>query len=173
MARRRRIVPGGFVYHVCNRGSRKGVLLETYEDYAAFCALLVEARRKYGVRIIAYCLLSNHFHFLLWPVSDNLPRFMKWLTGTQARRFHLARGTVGCGAVYQSRYVSRMVQEDRKFVGALKYVEGNARRHEIVERAEAWPWSSAWNQDGLGPAVPLDESPIPRPTNWLDFINDF
>lgn len=174
MARRRRVTPGGYVYHVCNRGSRKGPILETYDDYAAFCALVEEARRKRPMRIVAYCFLSNHFHFLLWPKgNDDLPRFMKWMTGTHARRFHLQRGTVGSGAVYQSRYVSRRIDETRKFFGALRYVESNALNHGLVRRAEDWRWGSAWNREGIGVSVVVDDSPIARPPNWRDFLNSF
>src|SRR6266571_3878204 len=67
MARRRRLTPGGYVYHVCNRGSRKGVLFDSCEDYESFIRLMEHARRKFQMRIIAYCLLSTHLHFLLWP----------------------------------------------------------------------------------------------------------
>ena len=105
MARRRRITPGGYVYHVCNRGSRKGVLFDTYEDFEAFTILMNDARGKTGMRIPAYCLMSTHVHFLLWPRRDgDLIRFMHWLTSTHAKRFHQRRGSVGTGAVYQSRY---------------------------------------------------------------------
>ena len=173
MARRKRVAFGGYPYHVCNRGSRKGVIVETYEDYANFVGLTNAAREKFRMRILAYNLLGNHFHFVLYPRrDDDMPRFMKWLEQKHAKRFHRQRGTVGCGAVFQSRYYSRMITEERKLFSALKYVEGNARRHGLVERAEHWPWCSAWNREPIGPAVVIDDSPVPRPSNWLDFINE-
>lgn len=97
---------------------------------------------------------------------------MKWLTGTHARRFHLRRQSVGSGAVYQSRYFSRMLEEPRKFFSALRYVEANGVNHGAVSRAEEWPWSSAWNREQLGPAVSIDDSPIDRPSNWLEILNN-
>jgi len=173
MARRRRFSRGGYVYHVCNRGSRKGLILESYDDYDMFCSLVNEAREKIAMRIVAYCFLRNHFHFLLWPRADgDLPRFMHWLTGTHGRRFHLRRGTVGSGAVYQSRYVSRPIDEARKFFGALRYVEANALRHGVVRRAQDWPWTSAWNREAITASVAIDDSPIVRPSNWLEILND-
>ena len=108
MARSKRVTPGGFVYHVFNRGSRKGVLFDSSEDYDAFVELMEEARRKRPMRIIAYSLMKTHVHFMLWPRADNeLPSFMQWLTGNHARAFHRCRGTTGLGAVYQSRYKAR------------------------------------------------------------------
>ena len=174
MARRRRVTAGGYAYHVCNRGSRKGVILETYEDYANFIELVNEARQKFRMRILAYNLLGNHFHFVLWPVCDNdLPRFMKRLEQRHAQRFHRKRGTRGSGAVFQSRYQARILTEARKLFSALRYVDGNARRHGFVTRAEDWPWSSACTREPMGPRIVIDASPVPRPSNWLDFINDF
>jgi putative transposase len=103
------------VSHVCNRGSRKGVILKSYDDYANFVALVNAAREKFGMRILAYNLLGHHFHFVLWPRRDNdLPRFMKWLEQMHAQRFHRKQGTVGRGAVYQGRYESQPISEDRK-----------------------------------------------------------
>jgi len=174
VARPHRFTPGGYVYHVCNRGSRKGVVLETYEDYAAFCALTEEARQKRPMRIVAYSFRQTHFHFLLWPAADNdLPRFMKWLTQTHAQRFHRRRGSVGTGAVYQGRYFARALYEPRHFFTALRYVEANALKDGAVERAEDWPWCSASRLANEIPSVAIDDSPIARPSNWLEILNNY
>ena len=160
------------MYHVCNRGSRKGVLFASYEDYESFIRLMEEARRRFRMRIIAYRLLSTHLHFLLWPrYTGDVVRFMHWLTSTHAKRFHRRRGSVGTGAVYQSRYFSRGIDEDRKVMTALRYVERNALEAGLVKRAEDWPWGSAWQGDAPPPFV-VDESPLPRPNNWLETLNE-
>jgi len=145
----------------------------TYEDYAAFCALVNEARRKRPMRIIAYNLRRTHFHFLLWPERDNeVPRFMKWLTATHAQRWHRQHGSVGTGAVYQSRYVSRGIADVRDYISTLRYVEANARKDEVVTRAEDWPWGSAWGGEACGASVVIDDGPIARPANWLQILNE-
>lgn len=72
------------MYHVCNRGSRKGVIAKTYDEYCSFLGIVEAARQKFGMRIIAYNVVENHFHFLRCPVNDpDLPRFMKWMTQKQ------------------------------------------------------------------------------------------
>ncbi len=160
------------MYHACNRGSRKGVLFDSCEDYEAFTNLMEAARGKTDVRIPAYCLMPTHVHFLLWPRRDgDVIRFMHWLTSTHAKRFHRRRGSVGTGAVYQSRYYSRPMDEGRKIFTALRYVERNALVAGLVKRAEDWPWGSAWNGSPPSPFI-IDESPIPRPSNWLTILND-
>jgi putative transposase len=161
------------VYHVCNRGSRKGLLFETCEDFDNFERLMDEARTKRPMRITGYCLMKTHVHFLLWPKEDgDLWRFMHWLTATHARRWQLQRGSVGTGAVYQSRYVSVPITDDRHLFSALRYVEKNALEAGLVQRAEDWRWCSAWQTVAPSPTFIVDESPFPRLTNWLDILND-
>ncbi len=149
------------------------MLFESYGDYAAFAELMEVARSKRPMRITAYCLMENHFHFLLWPEGDgHVPAFMKWLTATHAGRWHRRRGTVGTGAVYQSHYVSKAIKEPRHFFTALRYIERNALTAGIVERAEDWRWCSAWNPSGSAVPFAIDAGPIARPSNWLTILND-
>src|SRR6185295_19770737 len=113
MARRLRVAPGGFVYHVVNRAAGRLILFETSADYAAFERLLSQAQNRTGMRILAYCLMRNHWHLLPWPVDNgSLSTFMQWLTGTHAQRWAVAHDAVGRGAVYQSRFKSMPVQSD-------------------------------------------------------------
>jgi putative transposase len=173
MARRPRYTPGGFVYHVCNRGSRKGDLFSDFEDYVRFLQLVERAREKRPMRIPAYSLMKTHFHFLLWPTGDNdVPRFMKWLTGTHAQRWHRKRGSTGRGAVYQSRYVSRPITDDRHYFAVLRYVERNALQAGLVERAELWPWCSVSERTPAEVTFTVDPGPFARLPFWLDLLNN-
>ena len=173
MPRKPRVSAGGYVYHVCNRGSRKGVLFGSYDDYDAFIPLMEEARHRYRMRIPAYSLMRTHFHFLLWPRADmDLSWFMKRLEESHASKFHWKRRSRGTGAVYQSRFFSRPVDDDRKYLIALRYIERNAKAGGYVTRAEDWPWCSVWHGDGGPKLFVPDPSPIPRPPNWLEILND-
>lgn len=173
MSRRRRFTPGGFVYHVCNRGARKGEIFTDAADYASFLALVDRARQKRPMRIPAYCLMKTHFHFLLWPKGDtDLPRFMQWLTGTHAQRWHRERGSISSGAVYQSRYVSsKPICDDRRYFTVLRYVERNALHAGLVERAELWPWCSVSERTPDDVTFCVDPGPFPRLPHWLDLLN--
>jgi putative transposase len=173
MARPRRVSLGGIVYHVCNRGSRKGVLFASYDDYDAFLPVMEEARATYRMRIPAYCLMKTHFHFLLWPRTDSaLSWFMKCLEQDHASKFHYKRRSRGTGAVYQSRFVSRPLLDDRKYFIALRYVEQNPVKSGYVARAEDWPWSSAWHGAGGPKLFYPDPPPIPRLPNWEEILNN-
>jgi REP-associated tyrosine transposase len=170
MARRRRIAPGGVVYHVFNRGSRKGPLFRSSEDYDAFIRLVEETRAIRPMRIIAYCLMPNHWHFLLWPEEDgHLSRFMHWLTTTHAGRWRRDSVTKGEGAVYQSRFSAVVVGDLHHLFKAWCYVERNPVEAGLVVQAQDWPWSSATESSNTSERLSLDVAPIPRPP--LSFVN--
>jgi putative transposase len=170
MPRHRRIAPGGVVYHVCNRGSRKGELFRCSADYGEFTRLTDEARSVRPMRIIAYCWMPNHWHFLLWPEKDGqLSRFMHWLTTTHATRWRIHSKTIGQGAVYQSRFTAVPVHHPFELVRVWRYVERNPVEAGLVIRAEEWPWCSAAPLGEQSLHLSVDSPPIPRPP--LSLIN--
>jgi REP-associated tyrosine transposase len=172
MARPRRAVQGGCVYHVFNRGSRKGVIFDSFEEYRIFEQLIDAARGNRPMRIIAYQQMPTHFHFLLWPQSDeDISRFMKWLTGTHARRWNDRRHSRGCGAVYQSRYKAVLIESEQQYYNTWRYIERNALTAGHVTRAEDWRWGSAWQAVASQPTLSLDPGPLPRPDYWLNLVN--
>ncbi|HXT27708.1 MAG TPA: transposase [Vicinamibacterales bacterium] len=162
------------MYHVYNRGSRKGVLFGSYDDYDAFLAILEEARARFAMRIPAYALMRTHFHFLLWPRTDSaLSGFMKWLEENHAAMFHEKRRSRGTGAVYQSRFGSRPIFEDRNYYETLRYVERNPLKSGYVTRAEDWPWCSAWHGEGGPMLFYPDPPPLPKLAYWAEILNSF
>ncbi|MGB3127679.1 MAG: transposase, partial [Pseudomonas sp.] len=126
------------------------------------------------MRVCAYCLLSNHWHFVLWPENDgDLPTFMQQLTNTHVKRWKEHRHERGHGHLYQGRYKSFPVQDDEYFFHVVRYVERNALRANLVERAELWRWSSLGcvGRDDNSMAV-LSDWPLARPRNWIEHVNE-
>src|SRR5918993_1616120 len=136
MPRRSLHSAGGVIFHVLNRSARRQQLFFSSADYRAFESVLVEALDKVSIRLLAYALMPNHWHLVLWPVHDELPRFMHWLTLTHAKRWHAAHQSTSTGHVYQNRYHAVPVQSDAHLVTVLRYVERNALRAGLVRRAE-------------------------------------
>jgi putative transposase len=160
------------VYHVLNRAVGRATIFETTKDYAAFEKVLQEAREQVVMRVLAFCLMPNHWHLVLWPAADgDLSEYMRWLTNTHTRRWHLAHGTVGSGPLYQGRFKSFPIQEDEHFTTVCRYVERNALRADLVGRAEDWRWSSLWHGVQKSHSVTLDTWPVPRGSTWVDFVN--
>lgn len=172
MPRRSRFSSAGYVFHVLNRAVARQTLFHTNGDYDAFVKLLEEARRKAPMRILAYSVMPNHWHLVLWPETDDaLSEYMRWLTVTHAQRWHAAHGTTGTGSLYQGRFKSFPIQEDEHFSTVCRYVERNSLRANLVSRAELWKWSSLWmwNRDDI--AVSLAKWRFPRPAEWIELVN--
>jgi putative transposase len=173
MPRAIRYTPGGTVFHVLNRGVGRRTLFEKDADYLAFERVLDETLRTRPMRICAYSLMPNHWHFILWPKNDgDLTAFMQQLTNTHVKRWKEHRHEIGNGHLYQGRYKCFPVQDDDHFYVAVRYVERNALRANLVTQAEQWPWSSlslaARQKHGFSI---LAEWPVPRPANWIEIVN--
>jgi putative transposase len=150
-------------------------LFEKDEDYASLEKVLDEAYRKVAVRVLAYCLMPNHWHLILWPRRDgDLSRYIQWLTTTHMRRWHAHRGTRGTGPVYQGRFKSFPVQEDLHFLVVCRYVERNPLRANLVARAEDWRWSSLWRRhrgEACEWLMAMSDWPAEAPPDWVSFVN--
>ena len=137
------------MYHVLNRANARLPIFDKPEDYEAFERVLVEGVQRYDMRLLAFCLMPNHWHMLVWPREDgDLSRFMGWITLTHTQRWHAHRGSAGTGHVYQGRFKSFPVREDDHFYTVGRYVERNAHRAGLATRAEAWRWNGAWRSGG-------------------------
>lgn len=136
---------GNIVYHVINRANGRMTIFKKAKDYQAFENILKEAKKKYPMRILAYCLMPNHWHLILYPVNDGqLAPFMRWVTLTHTQRWHSHYKNVGYGHLYQGRYKSLPVQKDEHFLQLVRYVERNAKRATLAKQAEDWQWSSLY-----------------------------
>ena len=145
MGRPKRAADGGLIYHVLNRANARMPIFEKEGDYEAFEAVLQEAVERTETRLLAYCLLANHWHLIVWPREDGeLSKFTGWLTLTHTQRWHAHRGTTGSGHLYQGRFKSFPVQDDDHYYTVCRYAERNALRAGLVERAEDWRWGSLY-----------------------------
>ena len=113
MPRTARVAPGGFVYHVLNRSVGRMHMFRKDADFEAFERVMVEAHQRQPIRILSYCVLSNHWHFVVWPEEDGqLTDFFRRLAHTHAMRWRVSHRTVGYGHLYQGRFKSFPVQSD-------------------------------------------------------------
>ncbi len=136
-------------------------------DYEAFEEVLKKAKERLPMRVLAWCMMPNHWHLVLWPRrGGDLSEFMRWLTVTHTQRWHAAHRTSGTGPLYQGRFKSFPIQEDDHLLTVLRYVERNPLRANLVERAEEWRWSSLWHREH-GEAGLVDDGPLALPRNWL------
>ena len=149
-------------------------MLRTQKDLAAFEQIILEAHERCPLRILSYCLMGNHWHFVVWPKKDGeLTDFFRWLAHTHAMRWRVSHNNVGYGHLYQGRYKSFPVQPEslRK---VCRYVERNALTAGEVERAEDWRWSSLWVRENGTAEQKAVLAPWPTrkpPKDWAERVN--
>jgi putative transposase len=176
MGRPSRSAVGGVVYHALNRANARVEIFSEPGDYTAFEEVLAEAKERVRMRLLAYCVMPNHWHMVLWPFGDgDLTRFVGWVTLTHTQRWHHYQGTVGSGHLYQGRFKSFPVQSDEHLLTVVRYVEANALVAGLAPKAEDWRWCSLARRAYGRPDARtlLDEGPTRMPplTEWVRLVN--
>jgi len=171
MARTLRASVGGYCYHVINRGNGKAKVFHDRHDYRYFAGLIARACKRLPSRVIAYCLMPNHFHLVLWPFGNgDLSRWMQWLLTAHVRRHHVRYQTGG--HIWQGRFKSFAIQQDSHLLRVLRYVERNPLRAGLVKAAEDWVWSSLhYRSRGTRPPFLVD-GPVARSERWVDWVQE-
>jgi putative transposase len=137
----RQFVAGG-IYHVFNRGNNRRTLFEEKKDYECFMAILDEGKIREGIQIFHYCLMANHYHFLVRSeTAEALPRYMHWIQLGYARYFKKCHDTTG--HVFEERYRSPRIAAESYYLQCGRYIERNPVKAKLVLNAEDYPYSSA------------------------------
>ncbi len=139
MPRAARKAPGGQVYHVLNRSVGRMHLFGKNADFEAFQRVMIEAHQRHPIRILSYCVLSNHWHFVVWPEADGqVTAFFSWLAHTHAMRWRVAHRTVGYGHLDQGRFKNFPVQ-------------GDEHLWTVCDTSSGMPWvQGAWRERRTG-----------------------
>jgi len=173
MGRSKRADVAGHCYHMLNRANLRETIFRKPEDYDAFEKNLCEAIDRFDVRIFSYCIMPNHWHFVVSPGLDGeMGRFGHWVGLTHTQRHHAHYRTAGMGHLYQGRYKSFPVQSNEHFLTVCRYTERNAFHAELCTSPELWKWGSLhhWSQrTPIGNKL-LSPWPIPRRPNWIGWV---
>lgn len=169
MARPLRNTPGGYCYHVLSRGNGRQTVFHKAGDYEAFVGLFAAAQEVVPMRVLAYCLMPNHFHLVLWPRGDgDLSRWMQWILTTHVRRYHRNHAT--SGHVWQGRFKAFPIQENEHLLTVLRYAERNPLRAGLVEKPLDWPYTSLHLLNSASRPKWYADGPVPRGKNWLKHV---
>jgi putative transposase len=137
-----------------------------------FLTTLADALAKVPLAILAFVLMPNHFHLVV--LSERgvaISEFMRWFMNAHIRRYHRWRELWGTGHLYQGRFKAFPVQSDYHLLTVLRYVEANALTAHLVPTAEEWAWSSLARRTSEDGRILVSPSPVPRPHNWVDVVN--
>lgn len=110
--------------------------------------------------------MPDHWHMVLRPSEDGLMgRVLRWGTATHPQRYHAHYHTVGEGHLYQSCFKSFPVADHDHFLVVCRYVERNALRANLVQRAEDWRYGSLWRWTQTVEPLPKLLSPLADTSN--------
>ena len=171
MPRIARVVVAGCPHHVTQRGNRRADVFGGADDRRRYLSLLSKYAGAYGLDVWAYCLMTNHVHFVAVPKpADALGRTFR--DTHQAYASWLNRKTGESGHLWQGRFHSTVL-DDPYLWAAVRYVERNPVRAGMVSRAEHWPWSSAAAHCGLRGDALLSKIQMPWPVpDWSGYLRD-
>lgn len=174
MPRNARVDVGGEIYHIINRANGRLQIFNKDEDYELFEKLLLETKELFGMRILAYVIMPNHWHLVLHPKNDgDLGAFMHRLSNAHTRKVHARTNTNGSGHLYQGRYKSFLIDSENYLLAVIKYIERNSVRAKLVHFCEDWQWGSAWVRiNGTTEQKKLlGKMPVPLPDDYIKWIN--
>jgi len=159
MARPLRIELEGGLYHVTSRGDRRENIYENDKDRKEWLIVLEKVCERFNWRCHAYCLMDNHYHFVVETAEGNLSKGMRQLNGVYTQYFNRRYNRVG--HVFQGRYKAILVEKEAYLLELSRYVVLNPVRARMVNQIEDWPWSSYNAMRGKVERYPWLE------TNWI------
>jgi putative transposase len=155
MGRPLRIEFPGAVYHVTARGDRREDIFVDDVDRQALLKVLAQALSRFDAGALAYCLMGNHYHFVLHTRLANLSLLMRQINGVYTQTYNRRHEKVG--HLFQGRFKAILVDRDAYLLEVVRYVDLNPVRARLVKMPGAWAWSS----------YPAHVGQAPGP-EWLD-----
>jgi REP element-mobilizing transposase RayT len=138
------------VLYLTNRGNEGCAIFFDDADRVHFLELLARCVTRFGWKLTAYVLMTNHFHLVIELTSRTLSRGMQWFDGEYAKWFNLKHDRVG--HLYQRRFETRVIEKPMYHRDVLRHVVLNPVRAGIVNVPEAYEWSSYRATAGLADA---------------------
>lgn len=136
----RNLIDNGY-YHIVTRGLDCRRLFRYKNDYELFLDITSTYLKQYKVRILHYCLMPNHLHFLIKAVvALDIQKFMQVILQVYATNFR--KKYKSTGFLFQNRYKSRLIDNDAYLLECARYIERNPVRAKIVQGVSDYPWSS-------------------------------
>ena len=128
-------------YHVINRGCNKQKIFFNDQDYKYLFKKMKQTRENYNIEVIAFCLMSNHYHLLLYqisekPVSDWLKSLFSGYVQTINRKYKRT------GTIFERSAKPKLITSDEYLVDVIHYIHSNPFKHKIVNNPEEWKFSS-------------------------------
>ena len=153
----------GARYHITARANRKEMILDASPMKELFLSVVKRAKFKYKFRIENFCIMGNHFHFILQPArGESLSTIMRWIMSVFAMAYNRIRNITG--HVWGSRFFSRIISGLRELMQVFEYIDDNPVKANQVSN----PWT--WRFGGLGHAKEGCREILDENQKWLALI---
>lgn len=140
MSRPLRIEFEGAYYHVMNRGLAYQPIFRTRHDRLTFMDTVSEVHIRWGLRILSYCLMGNHYHLCVQTPRVGLSRIMRHIDGVYTQRYN--RRWKRDGPLFRGRYRAILIERDPYLLAVSRYIHHNPVKAGLVKRPQDYSWSS-------------------------------
>lgn len=166
----------GQYYHIYNRGAGKSKLFFVEDNYRYLLQLTQRYIGKYGVSVIAYCLMPNHYHFLLMQLTgEPISKFINVLFNAYVQALNRQQSRIG--TLFEGRFKHVCVDDWNYLIHLCRYIHRNPIKAGLVSRPEDWTYSNFREWMGLRNSVLKDDefikSHFPDPEEYRTFVNDW
>ena len=173
MPRHSRIVIPNIPHHITQRGNYRQDIFKSDSDYEKYSLWFNEYAAKYKLEVLAYCLMSNHVHFIVVPSKEET---LARVFNTTHMRYaqYVNKKLKATGHLWQGRFFS-CILDDKHLYRAIRYVENNPVRVKAVKKAWLYKWSSAGLHVNEGQYGPIKLNVIPEwmpVEKWKDYLSD-
>lgn len=127
-------------YHIVQRGNERKNIFENESDKSRFLETLVKAKEKYNFLVYCYCLMDNHFHLLINDNGNDISKLMKSINVSYVAYFNRTYDRIG--HLFQDRFKSELVQDDRYLLAVSRYIHNNPVKAGLVAKPDMYKWSS-------------------------------
>ncbi|MDP2792140.1 MAG: transposase [Rectinemataceae bacterium] len=161
--RQPRMIQVGARYHITARANRKEMILDAGPMKELFLSVIKRAKLKYRFRIENFCIMGNHFHFIIRPArGESLSAIMRWILSVFAMAYNRIRNFTG--HVWGSRFFSRIISGLRELQQLFEYIDDNPVKANQVIDPRDWRYGGL-GHDREGCREILDERP-----EWLELL---
>ena len=156
MARRKTRFQAGHYYHVYNRGVNQDSIFREDENYRFLLSRVKSYSIKFDIAVIAYCLMPNHYHFLLLQKgSESISTFVQRTFNSYTKAFNKSFQRIG--TLFEGPFKSINVDNDNYLIHLCRYIHRNPLEAELVNDLDDWPYSNYMEWVGKRSGTLFDE----------------
>lgn len=158
-------------FHIITQGINREFIYKKAEYIEEYIRLIKKYKDEYGISVLAFCIMSNHAHMLLYvKTTEEMAKFMHKVNGIYAQYYNRNENRVGI--VFRNRYVSEAIYNEDYLIKCIKYIHMNPVKAGIVKRCDEYIYSSYQdfvNNSGVARSPILTEM---FGNNFTDIFND-